>query len=131
MSHMPGMGEAPAAPVRDERGRPVRFVVRPGKEPTRDTPEGGRVWHYLTPDGVRLEYPAGSEGRREGLAGWRGEVDLWLSNVPPPRTRPCVEAWAEHVLRLRGVEVVSAEEAAQRAEAMGADWWMRALPAGP
>lgn len=105
----------------DVRGWPVRCVVRPRRRP---------CWserHYTTPDGAALDPPAYLYLRP---AGWAAEVCKLMAVGAARGPHSRVEALVEDWLRTVGVEVISASEAALRAEALGWDWWTRARPAG-
>lgn len=124
--------------VWDECGRPVRFVVRPGKERNSNA---GPFWVYLTPHRISLLPEVYLYHRPTDQDGcWEREHPEWRARVfgeepgigdrlREPWTRRSLEAWVEARLRSLGVEVVSAEEAELRAECFGVDWFLRVQPA--
>ena len=52
------------------------LVIAPGEAPTHDDPHGGRRWHYVTPEGEKMEPPTYLYQHTDGS--WGGECDGYI-----------------------------------------------------
>ena len=87
-----------------------KIAVRPGVQPTHDDKEGGRRWHYLSPEKERLDPYAYLYEHVCG--GWGGECDHYgyPDGYSPkgPAMREHIEARIEEKLRSIGYDVLDA-----------------------